>query len=115
MQEGLHAWATRGSENSLAGTGGAKRSGGLTAKGMPRNLFTVTVADGRTVVVPMTSPTSMVTVGLCVGLGACGCPSDITLIAATDDTWGWPSEIVCTTAADVGACGCPLRGIVSDE
>jgi hypothetical protein len=70
MQAGLHALATTGSENFWAGTGGAKRSGGLTAKGIPRNLLTVTLADGSTVVVPMTSPTSIVTVGLCVGMGA---------------------------------------------
>ena len=76
----------------MAGTGGAKRSGGLTAKGIPRNLLTVTLADGSTVVVPMTSPTSIITVGLCVGMGACG----------------WPSQIVDTTAAHVDACGRPL-------
>ena len=83
MQAGLHFCASRGSVNGFAGVGGEKRSGGLTAKGMPRNLLTVTVADGNTVVVPMTTPTSMVAVGKLVEAGA----------------WGWPSEIWLTAVA----------------
>lgn len=40
-----------------------KRFGGVTAYGMPRNLFTVAVEDGRTVVVPMTWPGPSTAVG----------------------------------------------------
>lgn len=47
----------------LGGTGAAKRSGG-DAKGIPRNLFTVTVEEGRMVVVPMMIPESNVADGL---------------------------------------------------
>jgi hypothetical protein len=43
-----------------------------------------------------------------VTFGACGWPSEIVEITATEvGACGWPSEIVETTAAEVGACGCP--------
>jgi hypothetical protein len=42
--------------------GGEKRTGGA-AKGMPRNLFTMTFDDGRLVLVPITTPESSVAVG----------------------------------------------------
>lgn len=43
--------------------GGENRSGGEAANGIPRNLFTVAVADGIEVVVPTTNPESMTAVG----------------------------------------------------
>ena len=92
----------------MAGTGGANRSGGLTANGIPRNLLTVTVADGSTVVVPMISPTSIVTVGLCVAFGACGGPFHLVLSRVTDRYCGWPPEMAYAPVADGGAGGCPL-------
>lgn len=45
------------------GSGGRKRLGGVTAYGMLRNLLTVAVDDGRTVVVPMSSPGPTTAVG----------------------------------------------------
>ena len=44
-------------------SGGIKRFGGVTAYGMLRNLFTVAVDDGSTVVVPMTLPGRRTAVG----------------------------------------------------
>ena len=43
--------------------GGENLSGGLCAKGIPRNLFTVAVAASGLVVVPAITPASIVTVG----------------------------------------------------
>lgn len=94
MQAGVQAWATTGFSNLPTGTGGENLSGGLTAKGIPKNLFTVTVAEGKEVVVPITSPTSIVAVGLLEAAGACGWPSEIWVIgAAPVVAWGWPSLI----------------------
>ena len=44
-------------------SGGANRVGGLFAKGTPRYLLIVAVAAGRDVVVPITTPESIVAVG----------------------------------------------------
>ena len=52
-----------GSLNVPGLSGGANRVGGLFAKGTPRNLFTDAVAAGSEVVVPMTTPASIVAVG----------------------------------------------------
>lgn len=43
--------------------GGENLSGGEAANGIPRNLFTVAVADGIEVVVPTTGPESITAVG----------------------------------------------------
>jgi len=63
IQAGLQAVALIGSLKLPGLTGGAKRVGGLFAKGTPRNLLIEAVAAGRDVVVPMTTPASMVAVG----------------------------------------------------
>ena len=44
-------------------TGGENRSGGDWANGIPRNLLTEAVAVGRVVVVPITTPISMLALG----------------------------------------------------
>lgn len=44
-------------------SGGRKRMGGVMAYGILRNLFTVAVEDGRTVVVPMIRPGRITAVG----------------------------------------------------
>lgn len=44
-------------------SGSMKRLGGVTAYGMPRNLLTVAVDDGKTVVVPMSRPGPTTAVG----------------------------------------------------
>jgi len=46
-----------------AGAGGENLSGGEAAKGIPKNLFTVAVAEGTEVVVPTRIPESIITVG----------------------------------------------------
>lgn len=51
-----------GSDHGAGLTGGEKRTGGA-ANGIPRNLLTVTVDEGRLVVVPMTTPESSVAEG----------------------------------------------------
>jgi hypothetical protein len=63
MQAGLWVDACKGEVHSLGGTGGENLSGGDCAKGMPKNLFIAAVAEGRAVVVPTTTPASIVTVG----------------------------------------------------
>ena len=68
MQALLNACARLGFDHCGTGTGGEKRSGGLNANGMPRNLLTVTVEEGRFVTVPITVPESMVAVGSGGGL-----------------------------------------------
>ena len=68
MHAGLFLNASRGSFHRFGGSGGANRSGGL-AKGIPRNLLTVTVEDGIEVAVPITMPCLIVAEGrFCVGL-----------------------------------------------
>ena len=54
--------ALMGALNAPGLSGSAKRVGGLFAKGTPRNLLTVAVAAGSEVVVPMTTPASIVAV-----------------------------------------------------
>lgn len=51
----VHDWGSSGGKN---------RSGGA-AKGIPRNLLTVAVAEGKLVVVPTITPDGNVTVGAC--------------------------------------------------
>ena len=63
MQAGLHCVAIMGVLNVPGLSGGANRVGGLFAKGTPKNLLTVAVAAGNDVVVPMTTPESIVAVG----------------------------------------------------
>ena len=63
MQAGDQAVALMGALNDPGLSGGANRVGGLFAKGTPRYLFTDAVAAGREVVVPITTPASMVAVG----------------------------------------------------
>jgi hypothetical protein len=68
IHAGLFLNTSRGFFHCFGGTGGANRSGGL-AKGIPRNLFTVTVEDGIEVAVPITMPCLTVAEGwFCVGL-----------------------------------------------
>jgi hypothetical protein len=55
--------ASSGAIHGFGDTGGAKRRGGDCANGMPRNMFTTAVADGRAVVVPIITPESRVAVG----------------------------------------------------
>jgi hypothetical protein len=63
MQAGLHSVAIIGSLNVPGLSGGANLVGGLFANGTPKNLFTVAVAAGKDVVVPITTPESIVAVG----------------------------------------------------
>ena len=63
MQALVKAWVFFGNDHLRAETGGENLSGGLAAKGIPRNLLTRTFEDGITVVVPMTAPESIVAVG----------------------------------------------------
>jgi hypothetical protein len=63
IHAGLHSLAIIGSPNVPGLSGGANRVGGLFAKGTPKNLLTVAVAVGSEVVVPTTTPESMVAVG----------------------------------------------------
>ena len=55
--------AIYGSLNGAGTVGGENRTGGDAANGIPRNLFTTTVAKGSEVVVPITTPEAIVTVG----------------------------------------------------
>ena len=55
--------AFTGPANFARRSGGRKRLGGVTAYGILRNLFTVAVDDGRTVVVPVIRPGRITTVG----------------------------------------------------
>lgn len=63
MHAGLKAEALSGLYQDATLRGGENLSGGEAANGMPRNLFTVAVADGNVVVVPTNGPESMTTVG----------------------------------------------------
>ena len=63
MHAGLHSLAIIGSLKVPGLSGGENRVGGLFANGTPKNLLTVAVAAGRAVVVPMTTPESIVAVG----------------------------------------------------
>lgn len=63
LHAALHLVAMMGFSKVPGLSGGENRSGGLFAKGTPRNLLTVAVAMGREVVVPITTPASIVTVG----------------------------------------------------
>lgn len=63
MHAGAHAVALMGELKVPGLCGGAKRVGGLFAKGMPKNLLTEAVAAGKEVVVPSTTPASIVAVG----------------------------------------------------
>ncbi len=51
-------------------SGSRKRFGGVTAYGILRNLLTVAVDDGRTVVVPITRPGPRTAVGACLPVAA---------------------------------------------
>ena len=63
MHAGLKAEALSGTHQSATLRGGENLSGGEAANGMPRNLFTVAVADGNVVVVPINGPEPTTTVG----------------------------------------------------
>lgn len=68
MQVGDHSVALIGAVHAAGSWGGLNLSGAV-ANGIPRNLFTVAVADGREVVVPMIGPDGRTTTGLGVGDG----------------------------------------------
>ena len=63
MQAGLKADASNGFDHFLGSVGGENLSGGEAANGIPKYLLAGAVADGALVVVPMTAPEDMVTVG----------------------------------------------------
>jgi hypothetical protein len=63
MQAGFSAVARSGLTHLSGLTGGLKRPGGESAKGMPRYLWTIAVAEGRLVEVPMITPESILAVG----------------------------------------------------
>ena len=65
MQEGFQAVASIGALELLGDRrcGGENRCGGVCAKGVPRNLSTLDVAEGSTVVVPRTRRPSIVAEG----------------------------------------------------
>jgi hypothetical protein len=52
-----------GRSHRLGLSGGLNRSGGESAKGMPKNFWTTAVAEGRIVEVPMIIPESIMAVG----------------------------------------------------
>lgn len=66
MQAADFLSARIGFDHGFAGVGGWKRTGGVSAKGMPRNWSTEAVALGNVVVVPITAPEASVTVGFAV-------------------------------------------------
>lgn len=63
MHAGLTARTDKCSDQGRGSCGGENRSGGESAKGTPRNLFTQAVAEGSEVVVPIRTPDANVTVG----------------------------------------------------
>lgn len=63
MHAGPKPEALSGLYHGAAFLGGENLSGGEAANGIPRNLFTVAVADGIEVIVPTTKPESITTVG----------------------------------------------------
>jgi hypothetical protein len=72
---GGSVWATRGSFQGLGDVGGANRSGGLLANGMPRYALASPVTEGwfnTLVAVPTTTPESKVTVGLAARASSTG-------------------------------------------
>ena len=87
MQEGLHSVTFRGLLHCCGLCGGEKRSGGDWANGIPRNLFTAAVAEGKVVYVPTRAPEARVTVGGPVTLSDVGTDSatDANEIAAIPD------------------------------
>ena len=60
MHAGLNAEALRGCAHFRGWVGGENLWGGEEAKGIPRNLLTVAVAEGMDVVVPMMTPEAIV-------------------------------------------------------
>ena len=72
MQADFHSVTLRGLLHGFGVWGGAKRAGGDRAKGIPRNLLTAAVAEGKVVCVPTSSPEARVTVGACVSWLAVG-------------------------------------------
>ena len=63
MHAGLTVRTDKGFDQGRGSCGGENRSGGESAKGPPRNLFTPAVAEGSKVVVPTRTPDANVTVG----------------------------------------------------
>jgi hypothetical protein len=63
MQAGFNFVARSGLIHLSGLTGGLNRSGGESAKGMPRYLWITAVAEGRVVEVPMMIPESILAVG----------------------------------------------------
>lgn len=63
MQAGFSSVVRSGRTHLSGLTGGLKRSGGESAKGMPKYLWTTAVADGRVVEVPIITPESILAVG----------------------------------------------------
>ena len=81
MQAGFHSVTVSGVLHGFGLWGGAKRSGGDRAKGIPRNLFTAAVAKGKMVCVPRNGPEARVTVGAFVILFAVGAAAAVERIA----------------------------------
>ena len=70
MQAGFHSVTVSGLPHGFGLWGGPKRCGGDRAKGIPRNLLTAAVADGKMVCVPTSIPEARVIVGAFVMLFA---------------------------------------------
>lgn len=62
MQEGLNSDASYGDCQGSGGFGGLKRTG-RAAKGIPRNFLMTVLEDGSLVVIPTSTPESIVAVG----------------------------------------------------
>lgn len=63
MHAGLYSVVSSGRIHRDGLLGGLKRSGGESANGMPKNLLTIAVAEGRVVEVPIIFPESILAVG----------------------------------------------------
>ena len=82
MQAGFHSVTVSGLLHGFGLWGGAKRSGGDRAKGIPRNLLTAAVTDGKVVFVPTSGPEARVTVGASVVLLAVGAEAPVEMTSA---------------------------------
>ena len=81
MQADFHSVTVSGLLHGFGLWGGAKRSGGDRAKGIPRNLLTAAVDEGKMVCVPTNGPEARVIVGAFVILFAVGAAAAVAMIA----------------------------------
>jgi hypothetical protein len=92
-----------------------KRRGGETAYGTPRNLLTVAVAEGKTVVVPMRTPGRITAVGAGLFLAATALTRAANMTEVFQIMFGWGCWLQVGNPVSNVARGCGISTFRAQE